>query len=99
MNTSRKTTHYFSSTADAYDSCQMGEHVDTDEPVQKGDILIIESERVIGVAHTWPVAVTREHGELHIFQPAQATEAYCAEHGFPLHQVRHAQALASDANW
>ena len=93
------TKHYFNSTGDAYDSCQMGAHVDTGKPVLKGDILIIKSERVIGVAYTWPVAVTREHGELHIFQSAQSTDAYCDEHGFPLQQVRHAQALASDANW
>ena len=51
--------HNFETTADAYDATQC------DPEVKKGDILIIESERDIGIADTWPVAVTREHGALH----------------------------------
>lgn len=56
-------THQFSSTGEAYDACQC------DEDIQDGDILVIESEGVIGVADTWPVAVTAEHGSLHSFDP------------------------------
>lgn len=49
----------FDSTGDAYDACQ------TDYKIKKGDLLVIESEKVIGIAHTWPVAVTSESGALH----------------------------------
>jgi hypothetical protein len=49
----------FDSTGDAYDACQ------TDYQIKKGDLLVIESEKVIGIAHTWPVAVTSEPGALH----------------------------------
>ena len=51
--------HKFESTGAAYDACQ------TDEAVKNGDILVIESEGVVGVAYTWPFAVTWRTGELH----------------------------------
>ena len=49
----------FESTGDAYDACQC------DESVRDGDILLIVSEGVVGIADTWPVAVTEKHGNLH----------------------------------
>ena len=52
--------HTFESTNEAYDMCMC------DENIKLGDLLIIPSEKVIGVADTWPVAVTASHGELHI---------------------------------
>jgi hypothetical protein len=51
--------HTFDSTSDAYDAVQC------DETIRNGDVLVIENERVIGLAWTWPVAVTVEHGALH----------------------------------
>lgn len=54
-----RTTHEFESTGEAYDACQ------TEEAIKTGDILLIPSERVVGIADTWPVAVTVEHGHLH----------------------------------
>lgn len=50
--------HYFDSTAEAYDAVQVGE-------VERGHTLVIESERVVGLAWTWPIAVTPEVGGLH----------------------------------
>jgi hypothetical protein len=50
--------HEFSDTGSAYDACQIGK-------VNDGDVLVIESEQVVGVADTWPIAVTVNHGELH----------------------------------
>lgn len=60
--------HKFDSTGDAYDACQC------DEEIKKGDLLVIESEKVIGIADTWPVAVTTESGELHSVEPGYALE-------------------------
>lgn len=51
--------HTFSSTGRAYDACQGDE-------IKNGDILLIPSEKVVGLAWTWPVAVTVEYGALHI---------------------------------
>lgn len=51
--------HKFESTGDAYDACQCDENIST------GDILIIENEQVVGIADTWPVAVTQRHESLH----------------------------------
>lgn len=51
--------HLFDSTGAAYDTVQ------TDDNIRAGDVLIIASEKVIGVAYTWPFAVTKDHGKLH----------------------------------
>ena len=51
-----KQVHTFDSTGDAYDASQ----IDLD----KGSIMVVESEGVVGLAWTWPVAVTAEAGEL-----------------------------------
>ena len=51
--------HKFESTKEAYDACQW------DEDIKRGDLLVIESEGVVGVADTWPYAITEAHGELH----------------------------------
>jgi hypothetical protein len=51
--------HTFNDTGEAYDACQC------DEGIKEGDVLLIPSEKVAGVAHTWPCAVTREPGKLH----------------------------------
>ena len=51
--------HEFDSTSEAYDNTQCNEEVKT------GDIIIIKSEKVIGISDTWPIAITVKHGELH----------------------------------
>ena len=56
--------HYFSNSNEAYDACQIGE-TDAGVEVNVGDILIIHSEKVVGVCDTWPIAVTPIHGALH----------------------------------
>jgi hypothetical protein len=52
-------THYFDSTGEAYDACQC------DEKISTGDALVIESEQIVGLAYTWPVAITEAYGVLH----------------------------------
>jgi hypothetical protein len=60
--------HAFDSTGNAYDACQ------TDERITTGDTLIILNEGVIGIAYTWPIAVTAARGALHALDtPTDAT--------------------------
>jgi hypothetical protein len=57
--------HQFESSGEAYDATQC------DESIKNGDVLVIASEGVIGIADTWPVAVTIAKGELH--EPAEGS--------------------------
>jgi hypothetical protein len=54
-----RSVHYFESTGDAYDATQC------DDKIADGDTLVVLRERVVGVADTWPIAITGEHGNLH----------------------------------
>lgn len=56
-------THYFYNTEQAYAECQWNLEIET------GDLLVIEREEVVGVAYTWPFAVTKKAGELHEIDP------------------------------
>ncbi|MFB7919515.1 hypothetical protein [Streptomyces sp. NPDC056061] len=49
----------FFSTGEAYGACQCR------DDIRDGDVLVIEREKVIGIAETWPFALTEEFGELH----------------------------------
>lgn len=51
--------HWFRTTDEAYD------HTRWSEKISGGDLLIVPSEGVIGIAHDWPVAVTASRGQLH----------------------------------
>ncbi|MEV5264770.1 hypothetical protein [Streptomyces werraensis] len=51
--------HTFNSTSDAYDATQC------DEDIKDGDVLVIEPEKVVGIAYTRPFALTEHIGELH----------------------------------
>ncbi len=69
----RRLIHRFESTINAYGMCQIGEYIEWDNnkdavithTVRSGDILLIESENVIGIVDMWPMAITSIHGELH----------------------------------
>ncbi|MFE5853167.1 hypothetical protein ACFQ61_08095 [Streptomyces sp. NPDC056500] len=50
----------FQSTSDAYDATQC------DPRILDGDVLLIENEKVIGIAYTWPFALTAHFGDLHV---------------------------------
>lgn len=67
------TVHRFASTGEAYDACMCY------ETIKRGDVLVIESEGVVGVAYTWPFAVTPEAGELHRLVDNAAGNATRAE--------------------
>ena len=51
--------HSFASTGNAYDATQC------DETISAGDTLLVLTERVVGIAMTWPFAVTEANGKLH----------------------------------
>ena len=56
------TTHRFDSTGDAYDV------VNSDDSIRDGDVLVVEGERVVGIAvSAWPTAITVERGAFHTF--------------------------------
>jgi len=57
--------HAFETTGNAYDATQ------SDERIASGHTLVILSERVVGVAHTWPFAVTAQAGHLHSLSSKQ----------------------------
>ena len=59
----------FESTGDAYDTIQCNDEI------RKGDIVLVPSERVVGLADTWPVAPTEACGQLH-----QATEGQLGQY-------------------
>lgn len=50
----------FQDTRDAYDACQC------DERIKNGDALLIGGSQVVGLAGTWPIAVTAASGGLHL---------------------------------
>ena len=63
----------FPTTGEAYDGCMCGipeydDDLNGDKEIKCGDILMIPSEKVIGVCDTWPIAVTKEHGQLHLLK-------------------------------
>lgn len=75
------TEHTFSDTGSAYDACQCR------DDIKSGDILIIREEGVIGIAGTWPFAITMAHGNLH--QPINEAGLLklCEEHGADLNRA------------
>lgn len=55
--------HVFETSGNAYDAVQ------TDDRIATGDLLLVMDEAVVGVAMTWPFAVTAEPGHLHQVAP------------------------------
>ena len=62
--------HFFYSSGDAYDATQCNEEI------KNGDVFVIPSEKVIGVADTWPIAVTKEYGKFHTFEEGSNFDNY-----------------------
>lgn len=94
----KQQTHYFESTGDAYDRCM------TEEDIKTGDILIIESEKVVGLAWAWPIAVTKERGELHSHDHGvggihQLQKSGSSEYVFKTSQIAEACRIATDKGW
>lgn len=54
--------HQCISSAEAYDAIQTGE-------IPVGEVVVVQSEGVVGVSDTWPVAVTKARGSFHQISP------------------------------
>jgi hypothetical protein len=83
-------THTFDTTGAAYDATQTGHTYADDElgalvvttTIKDGDVLVCdELAPVIGVAHTWPLAVTRARGHLHSARPGAWPELVAGKLG------------------
>jgi hypothetical protein len=74
-----RTVHEFHSTEEAYGACQCRDEV------KRGDTLHIPREKVVGIADTWPLAITEEYGELHTARPGSLRHAIeFNEYGTPI---------------
>ena len=82
--------HAFETTGNAYDAVQ------TDEAVRTGDTLLILGEAVVGVALTWPFAVTAECGHLHQVAPkaGDTLDAFASSLGVDPSAIEQAAELA-----
>ncbi|TPL66590.1 hypothetical protein [Mesorhizobium sp. B2-4-1] len=87
--------HFFDSTGDAYDCTQCM------EDIENGDTLVIPDEKVVGLADTWPVAVTAHAGNLHSLDDGNF-ETYLHQFGanagervFTDDQIKVARAIAT----
>ncbi|MBK8631777.1 MAG: hypothetical protein IPN84_16785 [Sphingomonadales bacterium] len=82
----------FASSGNAYDATQ------TDAAISRGAILLIASERIVGLADTWPIAVTQAHGALHQIAPGRFADlgALVAEFGISESDFLEAAQLARE---
>jgi len=83
----------FDSTEEAYGACQ------TRDDIKNGDMLVIPSEQVVGLAGTWPVAVTDEHGELHFVNGDANIRRLMTDVKCSKEQVNAAVRFAQKHNW
>ncbi len=87
--TEKISIHHFTSTAGAYDAAMSRDDLET------GAILVIPSEKVVGLADAWPVAVTENAGQLHHVRDDLTLEGY----GFSPLRVVAAQGIARDLGY
>ena len=79
--------HLFDSTGEAYLASKHNEEIRT------GHTLLIPSEQVVALAHTWPVAVTKRFGALHTYD-ATTVARFVAYKPFTYQQTADARRLA-----
>jgi hypothetical protein len=94
---------FMDGSGEAYDRCQ------TDSDIDTGDTLVIDQgqdysdERIVGLAGTWPVAVTVQCGALHTFRPNAGPPHQFPDEDwgdyFSEHQCRVAVAEALNRGW
>lgn len=92
--------HFFETTGDAYDDTQCR------YDIQTGDILVCTEDQVVGLADTWPVAVTTKAGNLH--QPNEGITLADLRHEYSLvkgeriftdQQIQLARFIAGGFKW
>lgn len=87
------TRHHFAfaTTGNAYDAVQ------TNEAIATGATLLVLPEKVVGIAMTWPFAVTAKAGKLHPMntpEPGESLATIACELGVTEADMRHAIELA-----
>ena len=86
--------HAFASTGNAYDAVQ------TDETIAVGDTLLILDEEVVGVAMTWPFAVTAKPGKLHaVCEPGAGENLEHLERRLGFQTGQSLEPAASQGHW
>lgn len=81
--------HRFGSSMEAYNATQCFEEIND------GDVLVIEPEKIIGIAWTWPFALTENVGELHVTTANPRTY----QDGIFAAGVDRAEQIARDYGW
>ena len=76
MTSSTPTVWFFNDSGSAYDFTMC------DDKINMGDILVIPSEKVVGIAETYPFALSKESGELHALKIC--AEDYINKNGISL---------------
>lgn len=81
--------HEFVTSGAAYNETQCN------DAITDGDVLVIESEKVVGILYdvAWPVAITQAHGELGSFIAGFEPDAKYAD------QIAKAVAIAEKRGW
>ena len=88
--------HAFATTGNAYDAVQC------DPRIAVGDTLVILAENTVGVAKTWPFAITGQSGQLHQIKepaPAETLEKISCDLGISEADIRHALLIARALNF
>ena len=82
--------HALPTTGNAYDACQ------TDEGIATGDTLVVLAEGVVGIAWTWPLAVTASAGNLHSAKhdPDATVDQLATDFGMQTEDIAFAVAMA-----
>lgn len=81
----------YESTTDAYNDTQCNEDIRNGD----GTILVIPSEQVVGMAWTWPYAITTHWGELHKLNAHGEASGLAADSKVTKHQIALACAVAA----
>lgn len=79
--------HYFDSTGEAYDAANC--------ELERGSVMCVPGEGVVGLSWDWPIAVTEAAGELHLIENGKQ-EAVLEDAGFSPESIQVALALAAD---
>lgn len=78
----------FADSREAYDAVQCHDEI------ADGDLIVIKSEGIVGLAATWPCAVTVAHGALHSKLPEMTWVGFSNMSLMPLHKIHVAINLA-----
>ena len=83
----------FGSTEEAYNACQC------DETIVDGDLLVVPREKIVGLAWTWPLAITTNYGEFHTLAVGGCADHLLKDAHIPLERVANAIAYAAGKGW